>query len=250
MLHPPLPDLSQIAPPNSPPQVEIVRQQANELAISVTTASPGLLVLSEWAYPGWRATVDGRAATLYPANYAFQALLLPTGTHQISLRFLPVDVIAGGITALVTLLAAAFLAWRWQPIINNKQKNIKTKKRKNVLFPFQSLIINPSIRLKISLQAFSWPQKQWGILLLILLGFGLRVFRLGHQELRGDEAFSYLYASHPAANIVGDLLRVGDTHSPLHYFLLHGWLKLTGDSEFALRFLSLIPAVLTIAMLY
>lgn len=241
VLHPPLPDLSQIAPPDGPPRVDVVRRQANELAITVTTESPGLLVLSEWSYPGWRATVNGRAATLYPANYAFQSLLLPAGTHQISLRFQPVDVIIGSIAALITVLAAAFIAWRWQPMVSLRQTNPAPALLPHWPRP-QSLTFNH--------QSFTFLQKRWRILFLFLLGFGLRVFRLGHQELRGDEAFSYLYAGHPASEIVGDLLRVGDTHSPLHYFLLHGWQKLTGDSEFALRFLSLIPAVLLIALLY
>jgi hypothetical protein len=241
ILHPPLPDLSQIVPPDSRPQVNIVRRQANELAITVTTDSPGLLVLSEWAYSGWRATVNGRAATLYPANYAFQALLLPAGIHQINLRFLPADVIIGSITSLVTLLAAVFIAWRWQPMVSLRQTNPAPAPLPHLPRP-QSLTFNH--------QSFTFLQKRWGILFLFLLGFGLRVFWLGHQELRGDEAFSYLFASQPAAQIIGDLLREGDPHSPFHYLLLHGWMALAGSSEFAMRFLSLIPGVLLIPLTY
>ncbi len=252
ILHPPLPDLSQIAPPDNPPQVEPVRQQANELAITVTTDSPGLLVLSEWAYPGWRATVNGRAATLYPANYAFQALLLPAGTHEIRLRFVPTDVIVGSVLSLMTLLAAGFIAWRWQPVVPLRPTNqpFITLPHASILRRGSGQVFNPSTRLRTSLQSLAFLQKQWPLLVLVLLGFGLRVFLLGSQELRGDEAFSYLFAGQPVGEIIGDLLREGDPHSPFHYLLLHGWMALAGTSEFAMRFLSLIPGVLLIPLTY
>lgn len=94
-----------------------------------------------------------------------------------------------------------------------------------------------------------WPLKP-AVLLILLLGFALRVFRLGWQELRGDEAFSYLFARMPTVEIIPTLIAEGDPHSPFHYLLLHGWLALSGDSEFAMRYLSLLPGVLLLPLLY
>ena len=71
--------------------------------------------------------------------------------------------------------------------------------------------------------------------LILLLAALLRLLRLGAQELRGDEAFSYLFARQPLLEIAPALLREGDPHSPLHYYLLHGAMSLWGDGEFALR---------------
>ena len=100
----------------------------------------------------------------------------------------------------------------------------------------------PSLRRKIRVKH--------ALVLLVLFGFGLRLFQLGAQELRGDEAFSYLNARHPLTEIVPALLRQGDPHPPLHYLLLHSWMQLTGDSEFSMRYGSLLPGVLLLPLLY
>jgi 4-amino-4-deoxy-L-arabinose transferase-like glycosyltransferase len=41
-----------------------------------------------------------------------------------------------------------------------------------------------------------------------------------------------------------------DVHPPLYLWLLHAWLRLVGESEFAVRYLSLIGGVLTVALCY
>jgi hypothetical protein len=87
-------------------------------------------------------------------------------------------------------------------------------------------------------------------LLLILLGFGLRVFGLGAQELRGDEGFSFIFARRSLVEIVPALLRQGDPHPPLHYLLLHGWMALAGTSEFSMRYISLMAGVLLVPLMF
>ena len=83
--------------------------------------------------------------------------------------------------------------------------------------------------------------------IVLLLAASLRFLRLGAQELRGDEAFSYLFARMPWREIVPTLLLEGDPHSPLHYYLLHGVMALLGDGEWAMRLPS---ALLGIALVY
>ena len=88
------------------------------------------------------------------------------------------------------------------------------------------------------------------VLFLVLLGFGLRAYGLGEQELRGDEAFSYLVARRPLVEIVPALLRQGDPHPPLHYLALHLWMRLAGGSEFSMRYASLLPGVLLLPLMF
>ncbi|MCS6801475.1 MAG: glycosyltransferase family 39 protein [Chloroflexota bacterium] len=78
------------------------------------------------------------------------------------------------------------------------------------------------------------------------LAFALRVAGLGTQSLWYDEGFSVFLASRPLADITQ--LTAGDIHPPFYYYLLHGWIALTGTNEFALRFLSLLPSVLTVPL--
>ena len=50
---------------------------------------PGLLVLSDAYYPGWRATVDGEAAPIYPTNVLFRGVPIPAGEHTVVFTYAP-----------------------------------------------------------------------------------------------------------------------------------------------------------------
>lgn len=63
-----------------------------------------------------------------------------------------------------------------------------------------------------------------------------------------DEPFSIFYSQQPLAEFVPFLLK--GNNPPLYFILLSGWIKLFGISAFALRFLSLIFACLTIIPLF
>lgn len=91
---------------------------------------------------------------------------------------------------------------------------------------------------------------QRGFLLgaLIALGASLRLWGLGSESLRLDEAQSIWQASHTAEFIRTYMLK--NVHLPLHNTLLHFWIRLFGSSEISVRFLSAIPGVLTIPAFY
>lgn len=83
---------------------------------------------------------------------------------------------------------------------------------------------------------------------LSLLAFALRVFRIEQQSLWYDEAFSVYLARFDLGEITART--AADIQPPLYYYLLHFWMMLAGDSEFAVRFLSLFFGVLTVPLLY
>jgi len=85
------------------------------------------------------------------------------------------------------------------------------------------------------------------LLLVLLLAFGLRVYRLDYQDLWGDEAYS-VYVSRMA---LPSVVRGGvDTHPPLYHILLHFLMGLAGDSVFTLRFLPLAASLLLVPLAY
>ena len=51
------------------------------------TPAPAMVVVAQSFYYPWRATVNGKAANLWRANYAFQALEVPAGLNRISLDY-------------------------------------------------------------------------------------------------------------------------------------------------------------------
>ena len=90
------------------------------------------------------------------------------------------------------------------------------------------------------------------IILLILLGFGLRLHDLEAAPLRGDEAFSALYWSDVSLAYSLSQIAPIDPHPPLAFALFRIWAVILGgiDSEFSLRFISVIGNTLGIAAMY
>ncbi|MDP2728328.1 MAG: glycosyltransferase family 39 protein, partial [Dehalococcoidia bacterium] len=87
-----------------------------------------------------------------------------------------------------------------------------------------------------------------GILLLILLGFFLRLYRIDWQSLWVDENFTVFLSSQDVASITR--ITSGDVHPPLYYYLVHYWIALTGQSEFSLRFMSLFFSLLLVPLTF
>jgi 4-amino-4-deoxy-L-arabinose transferase-like glycosyltransferase len=87
------------------------------------------------------------------------------------------------------------------------------------------------------------------ILLILLLSFFLRTYRLDNQALRGDEAATVHYAAFPITGL-WELSRVTDPHPPLYYLMLHPWQWLVGESAWAMRFAGVAAGVLAVAILY
>lgn len=87
----------------------VARPNPDELIATVESDREAILVFSEIAYPGWRATLDGRAIPLFTADYTFRAVLVPAGRHEVRLVFAPPVwqlgwQIAGATAALVAVL--------------------------------------------------------------------------------------------------------------------------------------------------
>jgi hypothetical protein len=76
----------------------------------VSLSQPALLVLTQTYDPGWEAFIDGKAAPVQRANYAFQVVELPAGMGALELRFRPKHYTRG---VWATGLAAAFLVVLW-----------------------------------------------------------------------------------------------------------------------------------------
>ncbi len=86
------------------------------------------------------------------------------------------------------------------------------------------------------------------LLLILLLGLGLRLYGLDAQSLWYDEGFSVYLARMDVDEIT--TRTAADIQPPLYYYLLHGWIGLFGDGERALRGLSVLFGVLTVPLTY
>jgi len=98
------------APPRTAGIAEIVRQASREVQIGATLERPGLVVLNDTAYPGWRAYVDGREADILNSNYLFRGVLVEGGRHQVVFRYQPGSFQAGLVISLLALITLVLLA--------------------------------------------------------------------------------------------------------------------------------------------
>jgi len=93
-----------------------------------------------------------------------------------------------------------------------------------------------------------WAQL-WPIGGLILLAFALRVYRLDYQSLWRDEVDALRFALFPLSKLLNTFTQ-GGWNGPLYFPLLRVWIALAGQTEFALRFFSLLAGILTVPLTY
>jgi hypothetical protein len=82
---------------------------AQRIDVQVDAAGPGMVVVAQTYYPAWHAYVDGQPTRLWRANYAFQALEVPPGRHEVKIVYQDGKFRAGCLISLLTLLACAGL---------------------------------------------------------------------------------------------------------------------------------------------
>ena len=82
---------------------------------------------------------------------------------------------------------------------------------------------------------------------ILLVGFALRVFRLGDANVWWDEGL----AMWAVRKSFWETTRwtACDVHPPLYFWTLWPWTRLVGESEFAARFITVMVGLLTVALL-
>jgi len=82
--------------------------------------------------------------------------------------------------------------------------------------------------------------ENWAIGLVLLLSFGLRLYKLGYHDLWYDEAFTVTFSK----------FFHFDWNPPAYHILMHFWIKIFGVSEAALRFPALLFSFFSVGVLF
>ena len=94
------------------PLPKIVEHSPNRVTIDAYLSEPGLLVLADAYYPGWKAFVDGKETKIYRANYVMRGVFITGGRHVVEFRYDPLSFEVGVIISLASLvLVVGFLIW-------------------------------------------------------------------------------------------------------------------------------------------
>ena len=99
------------ATPEKPPAalnipITFSRYEAGAIDLSIGGPVPAgsALVVSENYYPGWKATVDGKAVELSRADYTLIGLPLPPNAKDVQLRFTSAPYERGKLITIIALL--------------------------------------------------------------------------------------------------------------------------------------------------
>ena len=79
--------------------------------LTVKAHSAGLLVLSEIYYPGWEATVNGKAAHIYKVDGLLRGIVVSGGENHIVMRYSPLWIRVGSILTALAFLGTILLAF-------------------------------------------------------------------------------------------------------------------------------------------
>jgi membrane protein YfhO len=91
---------------NGPGRLSIKRRHSG-YDIAADMERDGWVVVSEAAWKGWRASIDGTRATVQLANTAFLAVFVPAGHHQVKFVYKPESFVAGRAITIATIAAIA-----------------------------------------------------------------------------------------------------------------------------------------------
>jgi hypothetical protein len=103
----PMVETADRSPAGDPPAATPARITARtdtSVTVDVDAQRAGRLILLDTFYPGWKATVDGRSATIEAANAAFRAVAVSAGRHEVRFEYRPASVRTGVIVSLFALV--------------------------------------------------------------------------------------------------------------------------------------------------
>lgn len=97
------------------PLPRFIEYSPNVMRIEAYLNHPGLLVLGDVYFPGWKAFVDGKETKIYKTNYVMRGVAVPQGRHIVEFRYDPLSFKIGASISLMSLIfVACFLIWDWR----------------------------------------------------------------------------------------------------------------------------------------
>jgi uncharacterized membrane protein YfhO len=90
----------------------VTKYEPGHVTLTLSEPAPkgSALVVAENFYPGWRATVDGKPATVERADLVLMGVPLPEGARNVELTFKSDTYETGKLVTIVAILAAIALA--------------------------------------------------------------------------------------------------------------------------------------------
>ncbi|HLY67169.1 MAG TPA: oligosaccharide flippase family protein [Chloroflexota bacterium] len=190
--------------------------------ILLQASGPGLLVLTDNNFPGWKATIDGQPAEVLTADYTFRGVQLPAGQHEVEFNFAPTSLVVGGLLSALSLalIALALAAYAWRSYARRTSlvpAHTARRVTKNSLAPLASNLATKLLSFGFSVYYFrALGLTQVGkyvlattvwLFLDTIIGFGLQQFVM--REVARDKTQANAYINNAAGVRLAVTLMVG-----------------------------------------
>jgi len=92
----------------------VTQRTFNSVRIEVNSKSESILVLTDAYFPGWKATVDGVDAAVFPTYRTFRGIVVPQGSHTVEFRYQPKSFRIGAGISVFVLFAGLLMPFIWR----------------------------------------------------------------------------------------------------------------------------------------
>jgi uncharacterized membrane protein YfhO len=89
--------------------VAVVKSDPQRVELRASLDWPGLVILADTYYPGWRLSIDGEPAPIYRANRLMRAAAVPAGAHTLVYTYEPLSFQVGTIISAAGLIVSLVL---------------------------------------------------------------------------------------------------------------------------------------------
>ena len=120
--------------PGTAGTARLVSYDTERVAIRAQARRRSLLVLTDVHYPGWKAKIDGRPATVERVDYLLRGVAIPAGRHDVELRYEPASWRLGWLIsalASLALVAAAVVGWRRRRLGGGRAEPRPSRRRRS-----------------------------------------------------------------------------------------------------------------------
>jgi hypothetical protein len=101
-------------------RVRMVAYTSRRIEMEVETSSPGLLVLGDIYFTGWKAEIDGKEKPILRANYLLRGIEVDSGHHRIRFFYCPLSFYIG---FGLTMITGAVILW----CLKRKRRSLEKK---------------------------------------------------------------------------------------------------------------------------
>ncbi len=91
-------------------ELKFIVDRADLMVIDIKTNASGWMRIADSWYPGWKAKLDGKEVPIQRADAVVKSVCIPAGEHQLTLSYLPTNIIPATWVSLLTIVASVAAA--------------------------------------------------------------------------------------------------------------------------------------------